>query len=89
MTRTVKASDRAGREGQGRPLGKLVAWLPDGPRAGYASADEHKFEDAPGVEARVEARLFLQGFDDAAPFFEHERPRRLDLGEDEEPVSVP
>ena len=85
MTRTLLPSTRSTRAAQGRPLGLLAAWC-------SAPADLPKEAHHPATfraswAQRREARSFLRGLPEAAPFFAAERwPRD---GEDSEPALAP
>ena len=89
MERSAKISDVPGREGQGRPLGLLMAFLKQGPH--QPSKDAHKDRyviAALTKEERVAARTELEALDPGPPrIFDYERPRRPT--EDTEPDSVP
>ena len=92
MTRQVTASRVAGREGQGRPLGMLAAWVARGTLPEFDSMELHvgmvKYGPLPDHEERRLARESLAGLPDLDWFLGMERPRRDDE-EDEEPAIVP
>lgn len=87
LTRTCIGSDRQGREGQGRPLGLLLAWLGKAPL--YAGAQSHVHMDfLPTLEERRFARDAAGELPGMAALFDTaERPCRA--GEEEEPAVVP
>lgn len=88
LTRTVTESSAAGRQGQGRPLGLMLAWLAQAGQ--YASPGEHVH--APSANFSYQDRLRLR--EDAAeiPGMQYlfdfaERPVRE--GESAEPEHIP
>ena len=87
LTRTVLGNDRAGREGQGRPLGYLLAWM--AVHEEYADGYQHVREHAPPtLEQRQVARLAAQDHPDLRFLMESaERPRRPE--EPDEPAWLP
>ena len=87
MTRTVRASRHAGRKGQGRPLGLLLAWLRAAGDPEHDSAELHKSMEPPSFEDRLEARVLFEADPSAAEWLAIERVPRPD--EDVEPVAVP
>lgn len=70
-------------------MGMLAAWLMQSET--FSSAAEHKNKAiwVPSFEQRAEARAYLAAQPGAAPLLAKERPRRLDLGEGEEPERCP
>ena len=91
LTRRVVASEVDGREGQGRPLGLIFAWLHRGQhlrtKADHMVLRDNLFGDR---VARKEARAALKavGGQDVADLFASERPQR-DEETDSEPEVVP
>ena len=81
-SRTVTESGRYGREGQGRPIGLLVAWLQD--------PDNHA--DLPRTfvhprPRRQQARQMFSILEGSRLFSKHEREKRP--GEADEPTDIP
>ena len=79
--RTVKPSENIFRQGQGRPIGLLMAWLQQS--NDYATKDEHVRWCNPGFRHRQSGRSQFMALNDAARFAAHERPRRPDEDNDE------
>jgi len=52
LTRSCDESARTGRQGQGRPLGLMLAWLSQADRHGSAQEHVHT-EDMPSLEERL------------------------------------
>ena len=82
------SSARNGRPQQGRPLGYLAAWLSVDCSV-FDSGKDHK-DFVPTLSERQDARVALaaQG-GDALRLLARERPRRVDVGEPDEPVVCP
>ena len=83
-SRTLKASDSVNREGQGRPLGLLVAWL----RKGTSCESQH-FHTRHCIVSFAERKAAREWFSQLAgseSFTSVERARRE--GESEEPLDI-
>lgn len=82
LTRSVVASARGGRSGQGRPLGLLLAWA--GAAGGFPDSAQHvRMQPKPSFLDRQRCRESARGVDDLQPFFAVERDVRE--GEEDEP----
>ena len=81
-SRTIRESAMDGRDGQGRPIGLLVAWLKDPNCHGkVARTHVHSLKD------RLEARSFFNSLPGSSEFSQHERERGR--WESEEPFTLP
>ena len=90
-TRTFNKSNALNRQGQGRPLGKLCAWLQCGAHPECRSAADHNqyiSTVAPDFAARSAARLALKDIPGSEAFFAKEREQEGHES-DEEPIEVP
>ncbi len=91
--RLTLASMASGREGQGRPLGFLAAWLMyPHLHEGCRTKEQHyqvkaALSKAHALEQRMEARERLRRVLGTARLFESERPQRE--GEPDEPLVLP
>jgi hypothetical protein len=88
LTRKTTGSSALGREGQGRPLGLLAAWLAKG--SSFATKTEHfDLGNRPSRAERMDARAALRamGTPDALGVLDSERVKRL--GEESEAEDVP
>lgn len=83
--RTSRASERPGRESQGRPCGWLMGWLTYG--HDLPDDESHKWGVWPTLADRTAARIALQDLPGNEALLRHERPLRD--GEDAEPVLDP
>lgn len=85
LSRSSSASLAGNREGQGRPLGLLVAWLQAA--HGFQDGRAHVRMPRPDLATRQAAREFLKTLEGSGALLLAERPRRA--GEPEEPPTVP
>jgi hypothetical protein len=80
LTRSVIVSDVAGREGQGRCLGYLVAWLRCCPKEDGYDRNVHVHAYVPTLAQRMECREWFnehaRTHDDALQFLRRERCQR-------------
>ena len=83
FTRSSTGSKSAARSGQGRPIGKLVAWLFSNDQA--SKADHRAYE--PSLDERVRLRTMYRANETFRNLETHERGQ-VD-GEDSEPEVVP
>lgn len=89
LSRTFNKSSRRGREGQGRPLGLVFAWLSAASNPDLGSAQDHiRMQPLPDRASRLEARRLLQQIEGSQAFFGQERGQGEDESE-EEPLAVP
>lgn len=86
-SRTTKAAAQVRArygEGQGRPIGALVAWLRDAEN--HATREEHVKCCYPTKQQRIDARTWFSKLPDASSFSTHEREKRD--GENSEPEEI-
>ena len=86
LTRFYTLPKRHGREGQGRCIGLLCAWLILGTNADIDNRDQHAHMEAPTYDDRVNARVNIQDVDGIRPFLEHEQKED---GDPDEPLVIP
>ena len=82
LTRSANPSAKKARAGQGRCLGKLVAWAEAAGSGEYLNKSQH-FKYVPDKAARQAARRAFYALPDSDWFCMQERPQRA--GEDSEP----
>ena len=87
LTRTLRGSTNANRKAQGRPLGLCVAWLAAADHPDWDTPALHKKMDHPDLDARMQARAKLAGYENSDAWFALERCQRED--EEEEPEVAP
>ena len=87
-TMSAMSSGQRGREGQGRPLGCIIAWLRNAYEDHASYGDREHIGYEPDFEFRVQCRALLETIPGGLDFARAcERPQRL--GESNEPLTLP
>lgn len=87
LTRTMNASRARGREGQGRPIGLLCAWLAAATDPDHDDVEGHRrMQPMPSHAERAEARATVSALPGMRRLLDLGRPRG---DEEDEPVHVP